>query len=62
MNDVAYAGDSVATGTRNFADQAIYYAQIWGPRILTALIILLIAQPIKRMINAARMRGPQIWA
>ena len=42
MNDLEYAGGSVAAGTRNFADQAILYAQVWGPRILAALVILLI--------------------
>lgn len=46
-------GNSVANGTRNFADQAIYYAQTWGPRILAALIILLIGWATARAVKWA---------
>lgn len=53
MNNVAYAGDSVATGTRNFADQVVAYAEVWGPRILAALIILLIGWVIARAVKWA---------
>jgi len=53
MNNVAHAGDSVATGTRNFADQVVTYAEIWGPRILAALIILLIGWLVARAVKWA---------
>lgn len=51
MNDLRYAGGSVADGTRNFTNQAIFYAQEWGPRILAALVILLIGWLIARAVK-----------
>ncbi len=51
MNDLQYAGSSVAAGTRDFSNQAIFYAQEWGPRILAALIILLVGWLIARAVK-----------
>ena len=51
MNDLRYAGGSVADGTRNFTNQAIFYAQEWGPRILAALVILVIGWLIARAVK-----------
>lgn len=53
MNDLTYVGDSVAAGTRNFGEQALYYAQVWGPRILAALLILFIGWLIARAVKWA---------
>ena len=51
MNDVQYAGGAVLDGTRNFTNQAWLYAQEWGPRIVAALIILLIGWLIARAVK-----------
>ncbi len=51
MNDVQYAGGTVIDGTRNFTNQAILYAQEWGPRIVAALVILLIGWLIARAVK-----------
>lgn len=51
MNDLRDAGGSVADGTRNFTNQAIYYAQEWGPRILAALVIVLVGWLIARAVK-----------
>lgn len=51
MNDLQSAGGSVVDGTRNFANQAIFYAQEWGPRILAALVILLIGWMVARAVK-----------
>lgn len=51
MNDLQNAGGSVVDGTRNFANQAIFYAQEWGPRILAALVILLIGWLVARAVK-----------
>lgn len=51
MNDIQYAGGSVVDGTRNFTNQALAYAQEWGPRILAALVILLIGWLIARAVK-----------
>jgi hypothetical protein len=51
MNDVQYAGSTVIDGTRNFTNQAMLYAQEWGPRIIAALVILLIGWLIARAVK-----------
>lgn len=51
MNDLQYAGGSVVDGTRNFTNQALGYAQEWGPRIVAALAILLIGWLIARAVK-----------
>lgn len=48
MNDIRYAGDGFVAGTRNFGDQALYYGQVWGPRILAAIAILLVGWLLAR--------------
>ena len=53
MNDVTYAADSVADGTRDLGNQALYYAQEWGPRLLAALAILLLGWLIARAVKWA---------
>ena len=42
MQDVTYAGDTVVSNTRDFGAQAWSYVEIWTPRIIAALIILVI--------------------
>ena len=51
MNDVTYAGDQVAETTRNLSEQALYYAEVWGPRIFAAALILLIGWLIARAVK-----------
>lgn len=51
MNDLEYAGGSVVSGTRDFTNQLIFYAQEWGPRIIAALVILLIGWLIARAVK-----------
>ncbi len=51
MNDVTYAGDQVAQTTRNLGEQALYYAEVWGPRILAAALILLVGWLIARAVK-----------
>jgi Conserved TM helix len=51
MDDVTYAGDEVAQTTRNLGEQALYYAEVWGPRILAAAIILLIGWLVARAVK-----------
>lgn len=51
MNDVTYAGGQVAQTTRNLGEQALYYAEVWGPRILAAAIILLIGWLVARAVK-----------
>ena len=48
MNDVTYAGGEVAQTTRNLGAQALYYAEVWGPRILAAAIILVLGWLVAR--------------
>ncbi|WP_426256739.1 mechanosensitive ion channel [Sphingomonas sp. DC2300-3] len=51
MNDVQYAGGTVINGTRDFTNQAWLYAQEWGPRIIGALVILLIGWLVARAVK-----------
>ena len=51
MNDVTDAGDQVVQTTRNLGDQALYYAEVWGPRILAAAIILLVGWLVARAVK-----------
>lgn len=51
MNDVTYAGDQVVQTTRTLGEQALYYAEVWGPRVLAATIILLIGWLIARAVK-----------
>lgn len=48
MNDLNDARMSVTTGTQDFWDQLVFYAQVWGPRILAAALILLVGWLIAR--------------
>lgn len=51
MDDVGYAGGTVVSNTRDLGERAWVFLEIWGPRILAALIILgigwLIARGVK---------------
>ena len=40
--------DGIAAGTRNFGDNAMIYVQEWGPRILAALVILVVGYLVAR--------------
>jgi hypothetical protein len=40
MEGIGYAGDTVVSNTRDFGARAMEYVEIWGPRIIAALIIL----------------------
>ena len=51
MNDVRYAGGTVIDGTRDFTNQVWMYAQEWGPRIIGALVILLIGWLVARAVK-----------
>ena len=53
MNDLTYAGDGVVAGTQNFGAQALYYAQVWGPRVLAAALILLVGWLVARAVKWA---------
>ena len=51
MDEVTYAGDQIATTTRNLGEQTLYYAEVWGPRILAAAVILLVGWLIARAVK-----------
>ena len=51
MNDVTQAGDQVVQTTRNLGDQVLFYAEVWGPRILAAAVILLIGWLVARAVK-----------
>lgn len=51
MDEVTYAGDQVAQTTRNLGEQALYYTEVWGPRILAAALILLIGWLVARAVK-----------
>ncbi len=51
MQDVTYAGDTVVSNTRDFGAQAWSYVEIWTPRIIAALIILVIGWAIARAVK-----------
>ena len=51
MQDVTYAGDTVVSNTRDFGAQAWGYVEIWTPRIIAALIILVIGWAIARAVK-----------
>ncbi len=51
MQDVTYAGDTVVSNTRDFGAQAWSYVEIWTPRIIAALIILIIGWAIARAVK-----------
>ncbi len=51
MNDLTEAGNSVADGTRDMTNQVIFYVQEWGPRLLAALVILLVGWMIARALK-----------
>jgi hypothetical protein len=42
MEPNGYDADRLIAGTRNMGDTVVYYLETWGPRILAALVILLI--------------------
>ena len=48
MEGIGYAGDTVVSNTRDFGAQAWEYVEVWGPRIIAALIILGIGWLIAR--------------
>ncbi|MGR6330255.1 mechanosensitive ion channel [Sphingomonas sp. XXL09] len=48
MNDVTYAGDTVVSNGREFGTQLLVFAEQWLPRILAALIILVIGWVVAR--------------
>jgi xanthosine utilization system XapX-like protein len=43
--------DGIAAGTRNFGDNAMIYVQEWAPRILAAVVILLIGYLVARAVK-----------
>ncbi len=51
MDDLGYAGGTVVSNTRDLGERAWVFVEIWGPRIVAALIILgigwLIARGVK---------------
>ena len=51
MQGIGYAGDTVVSNTRDFSVRAMDYLEVWGPRVLAALVILgigwLIARGVK---------------
>ena len=51
MEDVTYAGDTVVSNTRDFGAQAWGYVEIWAPRVIAALIILVIGWAIARAVK-----------
>ena len=51
MQHVTYAGDTVVSNTRDFGAQAWTYVEIWTPRIIAALIILVIGWTIARAVK-----------
>jgi len=42
------SADGLVAGTRNFGDNAVLYVQEWGPRILAAVVILLVGYLVAR--------------
>lgn len=48
MNDVNLAGGTVVSNTREFGEQLLLYVAEWAPRIIAALVILLIGWGIAR--------------
>lgn len=51
MDQVTYAGDTVVSQTRDFGTQAWGYVEVWGPRVIAALVILLIGWLIARAVK-----------
>ena len=51
MNEVGYAGGTVAAGARDVTSQIVYYAEEWGPRLIAAVIILVIGWLIARAVK-----------
>jgi hypothetical protein len=43
--------DRLVTGTRNFGDTVVYYLETWGPRVLAALLILLIGYLVAKAVK-----------
>lgn len=48
MNPTNLGANGLVAGTRNLGDTAVYYVETWGPRILAALVILLIGYLIAK--------------
>lgn len=48
MDEVTGAGYRMANGTQMFGEQAFYHLQNWGPRIIAALLILLVGWLVAR--------------
>lgn len=53
MNDVTYAGGQVVSNGREIGARLLYYVEEWGPRIVAALVILLIGWLAARAIKWA---------
>lgn len=53
MNDVTYAGGQVVSNSRELGSRLLYYVEEWGPRLLAALVILLIGWLAARAIKWA---------
>ena len=48
MNPTNLDANGLVAGTRNLGDTAVFYVETWGPRILAALVILLIGYVIAK--------------
>jgi hypothetical protein len=48
MEPDTFDAGRLVTGTRNIGDTAVYYLETWGPRVLAALVILLIGYLIAK--------------
>ena len=51
MDDLETAGGTVVAGTRDFGNQALFLAETWGPRILAALLILVVGWLVARAVK-----------
>jgi hypothetical protein len=46
-----FDADRLVTGTRNFGDTVVYYLETWGPRVLAALLILLVGYLVAKAVK-----------
>lgn len=46
-----FDADRLVTGTRNFGDTVVFYLETWGPRVLAALVILLVGYLVAKAVK-----------